>query len=161
MAEEKVDVLIIGAGASAAAFAWSMADTRMKILCLEQGDWVNPSDYPATRMDWESSGLGGNPNVRKNPGDYPINSDDSPISIINYNGVGGGTILFAGHFPRFHPSDFRVRKLDGVGEDWPVDYDLLDPFYNENDRMMGVAGLEGDPAYPPKKPQMPPIPMGR
>lgn len=161
MASGKVDVLIVGAGASAAAFAWSMTNTRMKILCLEQGDWVNPMDYPATRMDWESSGLGGDPNVRKNPGDYPINSKDSPISIINYNGVGGGTILFAGHFPRFHPSDFQVRKLDGVGEDWPLDYDLLDPFYNENDRMMGVAGLEGDPAYPPKKPLMPPIPMGR
>ena len=39
MAEETVDVLIIGAGAAGAAFAWSLADTRMNILCLEQGDW--------------------------------------------------------------------------------------------------------------------------
>ena len=38
MAEQPVDVLIIGAGASGAALAWSLADTRMKILCLEQGD---------------------------------------------------------------------------------------------------------------------------
>jgi choline dehydrogenase-like flavoprotein len=37
--EPKVDVLIIGAGASAAAFAWSLADTKMNLLCLEQGDW--------------------------------------------------------------------------------------------------------------------------
>jgi flavin-dependent dehydrogenase len=36
-----VDVLIIGAGASGAAVALSLADTRMKILCLEQGDRVN------------------------------------------------------------------------------------------------------------------------
>jgi len=34
-----VDVLIIGAGASGAAVAWGLAETRMKILCLEQGDW--------------------------------------------------------------------------------------------------------------------------
>jgi hypothetical protein len=47
-----VDVLIIGAGASGAAFAWSIADTRMRILCLEQGDWMNPADYPSTRRDW-------------------------------------------------------------------------------------------------------------
>jgi choline dehydrogenase-like flavoprotein len=33
--EDKVDVLIIGSGASAAAIAWSLAETRMKILCLE------------------------------------------------------------------------------------------------------------------------------
>jgi len=36
---DKVDVLIIGSGASGAAVAWSLADTKMRILCLEQGDW--------------------------------------------------------------------------------------------------------------------------
>ena len=41
--DEIVDVLIIGSGASGAAVAWSLAETRMKILCLEQGDWVSPS----------------------------------------------------------------------------------------------------------------------
>jgi len=41
MAEnERVDVLIIGSGASGAAMAWSLADTKMRILCLEQGDWI-------------------------------------------------------------------------------------------------------------------------
>ena len=43
---DKVDVLIIGSGASGAAVAWSLAETRMKILCLEQGDWMKQSDYP-------------------------------------------------------------------------------------------------------------------
>lgn len=37
---DKVDVLIVGSGASGAAVAWSLADTRMRIVCLEQGDWV-------------------------------------------------------------------------------------------------------------------------
>lgn len=160
--QAKVDVLIIGAGASAAAFAWSIADTRMNVLCLEQGDWTVPSAYPSTTMNWESDNASNsNPNYRRNAADYPINCDDSPISVANYNGVGGGTVLFAGHFPRFHPSDFRVRSLDGIAEDWPVDYDLLSPFYDINDQMMGVAGLAGDPAYPPKQPTMPPLPMGR
>ena len=53
MREEPVDVLIIGAGASGAAFAWSLADTRINILCLEQGDWMNPADYPSNSIDWE------------------------------------------------------------------------------------------------------------
>ena len=43
-----VDVLIIGSGASGAAVAWSLAETRMKILCLEQGDWMKQSDFQAT-----------------------------------------------------------------------------------------------------------------
>lgn len=164
MAEDPVDVLIIGAGASGAAVAWSLADTRMKIVCLEQGGWVNPAEYPSTGRDWETRAaddFSANPNVRKRSGDYPINNDDSPISVVNFNAVGGGTILYAGHFPRFHPSDFRVKTLDGVADDWPIDYTLLEPYYAENDRMMGVAGLAGDPAYPPKESVMPPLPLGK
>ena len=54
MSQEPVDVLIIGAGASGAALAWSLAETRMRIVCLEQGDWMNPQEYPSSGMDWES-----------------------------------------------------------------------------------------------------------
>ena len=48
-ADEIVDVLIIGSGASGAAVAWGLAETRMKILCLEQGDWIKPTDFPSQR----------------------------------------------------------------------------------------------------------------
>lgn len=164
MNNDPVDVLIIGAGASGAAMAWSLADTRMHIVCLEQGDWMNPQEYPSSGMDWESrafTDMSISPNRRKRETDYPINDAASPIAVANFNGVGGGTVLYAGHFPRFHPSDFRVKSLDGVGDDWPVDYGTLEPFYAENDRMMGVSGLSGDPAYPPKQSTMPPLPMGR
>ena len=51
---EIVDVLIIGSGASGAAVAWSLAETRMKILCLEQGDWMKQSDFPSNGRDWEA-----------------------------------------------------------------------------------------------------------
>ena len=44
-----VDVLIIGSGASGAAVAWSLAETKMRILCLEQGDWMKPTDFPSQR----------------------------------------------------------------------------------------------------------------
>jgi choline dehydrogenase-like flavoprotein len=77
-----------------------------------------------------------------------------------YNAVGGSTIHWSAHFPRFRPSDFRVRSLDGVADDWPIDYAPLEPYFDLNDRMMGVAGITGDPAYPPKSPrQTPPIPL--
>jgi len=161
---EPVDVLIIGAGASGAAVAWSLAETRMRIVCLEQGDWVNSSDYPANYRDWETRQMGDfgiNPNRRANFADYPINEDESPIKVANFNGVGGGTILYAGHFPRVHPSDFRVRTLDGVADDWPIGYATLEPYFAVNDRMMGVAALAGDPAYPPKEAVMPPLPLGK
>ena len=163
MSDDTVDVLIIGAGASGAAFAWSMADTRMRIVCLEQGDWTNPSDYPTNAANWESQAWGPyniNPNVRGLETDYPINNDESAVNVVNFNGVGGSTILYGAHFPRLHPSDFKVKTLDGVADDWPIDYDTLDPYFAQNDRMMGVSGLSGDPMYPPKQPPLPPLPMG-
>jgi choline dehydrogenase-like flavoprotein len=159
-----VDVLIIGSGASGAAVAWSLAETKMKILCLEQGDWIKSTDLPANGRDWEArrfSDFDVSPNRRGRDTDYPINDADSPMKIANFNGVGGGTVLFTAHFPRMHPSDFRVRTLDGVADDWPIDYFTLEPFFAENDRMMGVAGLAGDPAYPPHQPPMPPVPLGK
>ncbi|MBL8673721.1 MAG: GMC family oxidoreductase [Rhodospirillales bacterium] len=161
---DKVDVLIVGSGASGAAVAWSLAETRMRIVCLEQGGWVKPTDYPSNGRDWEArlfSDFATNPNRRARPTDYPINDDNSPIKVVNFNGVGGGTIMYTAHFPRLKPSDFKVRTLDGVADDWPVDYATLEPFWAENDRMMGVSGLAGDPAYPPKSPPMPPLPLGK
>jgi choline dehydrogenase-like flavoprotein len=164
MSEEPVDVLIIGAGASGAAFAWSMADTRMNILCLEQGDWMKPEEYPGMAADWELRQLGDfgfSPNGRGRREDYPVNDADSPIAASMFNAVGGSTIMYAAHFPRFHPADFRARTLDGVADDWPIDYRRLEPFYDVNARMMGVSGLAGDPAYPAKEVPLPPVTLGK
>jgi choline dehydrogenase-like flavoprotein len=161
---EIVDVLIIGSGASGAAVAWSLAETKMRILCLEQGDWMKQADFPSNGRDWEArrySDFDISPNRRKRPTDYPVNDTDSPMKIANFNGVGGGTIFYTAHFPRMHPSDFRVKTLDGVADDWPIDYWALEPFFSENDRMMGVSGLAGDPGFPPRNPPMPPIPLGK
>ncbi len=164
MAEAAVDVLIIGAGASGAALAWSLAETRMNIVCMEQGGFMDPAKYPSTEPDWERHRFGrfaANPNVRKMASDYPVNDQASPISPLMFNAVGGGTIIYAGHFPRFHPSDFRVKSLDGVADDWPIDYATLAPFYDLNDRMMGVSGLAGNPAGPAHTPPLPPLPLGK
>jgi len=162
--DDIVDVLIIGSGASGAAVAWGLVESRLKILCLEQGDWVRSSDFPTHGRDWEARRYADfdiSPNRRARDTDYPVNDNNSVMKVANFNGVGGGTILYTAHFPRMHPSDFRVRTLDGVADNWPIDYWTLEPYFAENDRMMGVAGLAGDPAYPAHEPTMPPVPLGR
>ena len=71
-----VDVLLIGAGALGAAVAWSLAETKMHILCLDEGDWMKPSKYPSTARDWEAHQFNDfhiSPNRRKRDTDYPIN----------------------------------------------------------------------------------------
>jgi choline dehydrogenase-like flavoprotein len=167
MAESRtrVDVLVIGAGASGAAFTWSLSQTGIQVMCLDQGGWVDPQAYPSVLDDWElhrQSDYHPDPNLRRLPADYPVNNTESPIAPLMYNAVGGSTIHWSAHFPRFHPSDFRVRTLDGVADDWPITYAQLEPFYDLNDRLVGVAGITGDPAYPPKSPrQTPAIPLGK
>ena len=59
-----------------------------------------------------------------------------------------------------HPSDFKTFSLDNVGSDWPLQYKDLEQYYDLNDQIMGVSGLEGDPAYPDIKNLLPPIGLG-
>ncbi len=161
---DEPDVLIVGAGASGGAFAWSLAEAGFRVVCLEQGDWVRPESLPHGRDDWEVHRLtdfNADPNVRQRPADYPVNGAASTFTPLMFNAVGGSTIHWSAHFPRYHPSDFRVRSLDGVGDDWPLTYAELEPFYDLSDRVTGVAGLTGDPSQPPRSARStPPLRIG-
>lgn len=171
--DEPVDVVVVGAGLAGSAFCRRLAERSrdLRILCLERGGWVDRRAMPALRRDWQHEALGAwatSPNLRLAAGgfsssaDYPIDDSGTPIKPLMWCGVGGSTINWAAHFPRLHPSDFRTRTLDGVGDDWPFTYFDLEPYYDSNDQLTGVAGLAGDPAYPPKPPRaMPPLPLGR
>jgi choline dehydrogenase-like flavoprotein len=165
VATEPADVLIVGAGASGGVVARRLAEAGFGVVCLEQGDWHDKADYPGVRLDWELTARkqwATSPNIRGLPEDYPIVEADSPVSPLMFNGVGGSTLIFAGAWPRALPSDFRVRSLDGVADDWPIDYFELLPYFYRTDRDFGISGLPGDPAYPPdtEDAPMPPLPIG-
>jgi choline dehydrogenase-like flavoprotein len=170
---DAIEVAIVGAGLGGAAFARRLASRapRLRIMCFERGDWLDRGNLPAQKPEWQRLALGSwatSPNLRLQAGgnrisaDYPIDDSHSDFKPLMWNGVGGSTVNWAAHFPRLHPSDFRTRTLDGVGDDWPFSYSDLEPYYDLNDEAFGVSGLAGDPAYPPKKSRrMPPLPLGR
>ncbi len=159
------DVLIIGAGASGSVAAKHLAEAGIDVVCLEQGPKVDNSDFWGDKPEWElmaQKRWHPNPNVRDLENDYPVDTSESDVNPLMYNAVGGSTILYAAHWQRFMPSDFRVKTLDGVADDWPFTYEDLEPFYDAMDIEMGVSGLGGDPAYPPgKAPPLPPLPIGK
>ncbi|HEY8525300.1 MAG TPA: GMC oxidoreductase [Acidimicrobiales bacterium] len=152
---EVVDVLVIGAGPSGAVVAKRAAEAGLSVMCLEQGDWPDRSDYPGARPEAELLAAGpwsSSPQVRRRPGDYPIDRSGSDLGILNFNGVGGGTVLYNAQWPRMVPEVFA---------DWPLDYEDLRPHYEATDRDFGVSGLGGNPAYPPgADPPLPPLPIG-
>src|SRR3954451_24622138 len=89
------DVLIVGAGASGAAVAWSLATAGFRVVCLDQGDWVDPQSLPHYGDDWELRRLtdfNPDPNIRQMPEDYPVNDSSSAYTPLMYNAVGGSTI---------------------------------------------------------------------
>lgn len=163
MTAEPADVLIVGAGATGGVVALRLAQA-IKVVCLEQGGWQDREEYPGNELDWELQARkqwATSPNIRGLTQDYPV-VEDSPVSPLMFNGVGGSMILYAGAWPRALPSDFRVRSLDGIADDWPIDYFELLPYFQRTDREFGVSGLPGNPAYPSQglNPPMPPLPIG-
>ena len=142
-----------------------LAEGGLRVVVLEQGDWPDYAKARADHPDFEITAgrdWSANPNRRMASADYPICDEDSDISPVLYNAVGGSSVLFAAHWQRNMPSDFRVRTLDGVGDDWPLTYEDLAPYYEQVELDFGVSGLAGDPAFPiGKGPPLPPAPLGR
>ena len=88
MSEEPVDVLIVGAGASGAALAWSLAETRMRILCLEQGDWMDPAQYPSNASDWDRDSIDCNRNCSSTMGtNWTTRSSASWTACVSHEPV--------------------------------------------------------------------------
>lgn len=162
---EVADVLVIGAGASGSVAVQELSKNGFSVVCLEQGQWTPASEFAGDKAEWElvkQKQWHPNPNVRGHASDYPINTSESDVNPLMYNAVGGSTILYAAHWFRFLPSDFQVKTLDGVADDWPFTYEDLLPFYEEMDRAMGVSGLGDDPAYPAGEGfPLPPLPIGK
>lgn len=157
------DFIVVGAGAAGAAVAWSLTSKGHTVLCLDRGPRMDPTNYPTTGHDWERrKRTEFNPVIaeRRNRFDYPVDDSRSPIAVCNFNAVGGSTILYSGHFPRFHEVDFELRSREGLGADWPIRYGDLAPHFTTNERMMGLSGLVGDPFYPQIDAVQPPVPLG-
>src|SRR5258706_9389110 len=130
---EKVDVVIVGAGASGSVFAATLAKAGKKVVVLETGpDWqlsdLISSDFWGRRIK-----TAGAPFLLegKNPFGYSYQSGW---------GVGGAALHYFANFPRLLPNDFKMRSEHGRGLDWPISYDDLAPYFDKVAQDVGVSG---------------------
>src|SRR5687767_3842380 len=152
----ETDIVIIGSGITAALIAEKLAETRdARITVVEAGDETTPLRERAERRQ-RFLDYGEAPWVRDHIDGYEVEGIQSRSMQ-----VGGLAMHWGGVTPRFSPEDFRVRSLYGVGDDWPITYEDLDPYYQEGEERMGVAGEQGPAAHDPRgKPYpMPALPL--
>lgn len=151
---DDADVCIVGAGAAGGVLAYELAKAGLRVVVIEAGPFWDPqSDFASDelsmrRLAWQETRL--------------VAGKD-PLRLGHNNsgrGVGGGTVHFTGVFLRFHESDFRTKTLDGVGEDWPITYQDLAPYYDKIEREIAVSGpshfpwgaFRGPYPYPVREP---------
>jgi quinoprotein glucose dehydrogenase len=145
------DVCIIGSGISAAMVADRLArTTSKKILVIEAGEDVIPmKDRGVARERFLSY------DEDPWPHDHIEGLEvDGPLQSRSML-VGGLAMHWGGVTPRFSPDDFRHKSLFGVGDDWPISYDDLDPYYQEAEELMGVAGEQGPADMDPRRKPFP------
>lgn len=152
--KDGADVCIVGAGAAGGVLAYELAKAGLNVVVIEAGPFWNPqTDFASDELSMQHLGWQ----------DTRIVSGNNPLQMGHNNsgrGVGGGTTHFTGVFLRFHESDFRTRSIDGVGENWPITYQDLEPYYDKIEREIAVSGprhfpwgnFNGPYPYPEREP---------
>jgi len=165
MASQPVyDVIVVGSGASGGVAAYVLASQGLNVLCLEAGRPVDAAvDFYTHKMpfEWPYRGRGKPGQNGKLPQGmawkitewtdhlYTIPQEDpyalapgSKFTWTRMRLVGGRTNVWGRSCDRFGPLDFKAKsQQDGFGEDWPVTYDDVAPYYDRIEKLMGVSGI--------------------
>lgn len=149
------DVCIVGSGASGGIAAKELTEAGLRVVILEAGNWISPSQFRTHTWPfelpfrgrwashWESDYIGFL--FVKDPVVCPAEQIDYALLPA----VGGKSLLWAAHSWRFGERDFQKR---GIGDDWPIGYHELAPYYDRAETFMGVSGsLEGLASVPDGK----------
>jgi choline dehydrogenase-like flavoprotein len=140
--DDEVDIVIVGCGAGGGTLAQRLARAGWRVVALDAGPFWDPE------TDWVSDERGSHSLYWTEP---RLISGANPVPLGSNNsgrGVGGSMVHYAGYTPRFHPSDFATLSNDGVGADWPISYADLQPYYEQIEQELPVAGQAwpwGDP----------------
>jgi choline dehydrogenase-like flavoprotein len=174
MARTKLyDVLIVGSGASGGWVAKILTEHGLDVLLLEAGPARVPTrdftehvwpyrmryrgfgdqkallrDQPVQRMCYACDEYSHQffVNDRELPYTFP---EDKPFLWIRGRQVGGKTFCWARVSYRYSDFEFQAAARDGYGENWPITYQDLEPYYDRVERYIGVSGsAEGLPQFP-------------
>jgi len=154
--------VIVGSGAGGGMAAYMLTKAGASVTVIEAGPlWWPDEQSDMWKWNYESMRRGSGTRLRPfgefDAGDGGWDIDGEPYTRAPgttfdwYRGrmLGGRTNHWGRISLRFGPHDFRRRSLDGLGDDWPISYDDVKPWYDEVDRLIGLFGsVEGLPNEP-------------
>jgi choline dehydrogenase-like flavoprotein len=171
---KQYDAIIVGSGAGGGMAAYTLAKAGLKVCLLEAGPMYDPAkNVTQMKNPWDSPRRGASTKFRPF-GDFDASYwgwqiDGEPYTTTNGTKwdwwrarmLGGRTNHWGRISLRFGPKDFKRRSIDGLGDDWPIGYEDIKPYYDRLDRLIGIfgtnEGLENDPDgifLPPPKPRL-------
>ena len=167
------DAIVVGSGMSGGWAAKELTERGLRVLVLEAGGPIDPRlDYVEHVQPWQMHfrGLGDRKQIEK---EQPVQSrcyacdevghkffvndtenpyttpDDAPFNWLRGRQVGGRSIMWGRQVYRWSDLDFGANAKDGHGNDWPIRYKDIAPWYEHVERFIGVSGMkEGLPQLP-------------
>ena len=168
------DAVIIGSGAGGGMAAYMLSKAGLKIALLEAGPMYDPTkNVTQLKWPWESARRGASTEFRPF-GDFDASyggwtlegepytqKDGTQFEWWRSRMLGGRTNHWGRISLRFGPNDFKHKSIDGLGDDWPIGYNDVAPYYDQLDRLVGVFGskenLPNEPDgvfLPPPRPRL-------
>jgi choline dehydrogenase-like flavoprotein len=164
------DAIVVGSGATGGWAAKRLSEAGLKVALLEAGRSVSPKEFtehmPAFKLkyrdmspelvktrpiqkqcyacmeynyDWFVNDL-------ENPYSTP---KDKPFTWQRLRILGGRTLVWGRQSYRLSDLDFKSYSHDGYGQDWPISYKDIEPYYDIVEDYVGISGAaEGNPALP-------------
>lgn len=159
---KQYDAIIVGSGAGGGMAAYMLSKAGLKVCLIEAGPMYDPAkNVTQLKNPWDSPRRGASTNFRPF-GDFDAsywgwNIDGEPYTKKEGTQwdwwrarmIGGRTNHWGRISLRFGPKDFKRRSIDGLGDDWPIGYEDVKPYYDRIDQLIGIfgtnEGLENDP----------------
>ena len=175
------DAIVVGSGATGGWAAKKLTEAGMSVALVEAGKKITAKDFTEHQQPWDVPYLGlsrqamlkDRPiqalcggcneynhkwfvNDHENPYTTP---DDKPFRWIRQRVLGGRSMSWGRQSYRMGPLDFKAASHDGYGDDWPVTYEEMVPYFEEVERYVGISGSAENLIQLPDSVFLPAMPM--